>query len=167
VTRGGDGIGSLITCLVVILHSNWSSGLRDSGVTLLVIPPLVELAGHRPLQAVDLSFQSGVPGDLPPPLQPVLQAYLILNAGRYRRPWVIARATLGSRCRQSLQNSAGEVLNAHVDCHPVVQFQIKRNLTFQVSLEVAVGLEVSFYTVLLLFFLLCYWLAGRVVGMVR
>jgi len=50
--------------------------------TPLVVPPLVEPAGHRPLQAVDLSFQSGVPGDLPPPPQPVLPAYLILNAGR-------------------------------------------------------------------------------------
>ena len=45
-------------------------------------------------------------------------------------------ATLGSRCRQSLQNSAGEVLNARVDCHPVAQFRIERNLIFQVSLEV-------------------------------
>ena len=31
---------------------------------------------------------------------------------------------------------------------------------------VGVGLEVSFYTVVLLFILLCHWLVGRVVGMV-
>jgi hypothetical protein len=31
----------------------------------------------------------------------------------------------------------------------------------------AVGLEVSFYTALLLFLLLCHWLAGRVVHVVR
>jgi len=103
---------------------------------LVVVPPLVEPASHRPLQADDLGFQSGVPGDLPLPPQPVLQAYFILNAGRYRRPWVVTRETLGSRCRQSLQNGAGEVLNARVDCIPVVQFRTERNLIFQVSLEV-------------------------------
>jgi len=50
--------------------------------TSLVVPPLVEPAGHRPLQAVDLSSQSGVPGDLPLLPQLVRQAYLILNACR-------------------------------------------------------------------------------------
>jgi hypothetical protein len=104
--------------------------------TPLVVPPLIEPASHRPLQAVDLGFQSGVPGDLPPPPQPVLQAYFILNADRYRRPRVVTWATLGSRCRQSLQDGAGEVLNACGDCHPIVQFRIERNLIFQVCLEV-------------------------------
>ena len=52
----------------------------------LVVPPPVEPTGHRPLQAVDLNFQSGVAGDLPLPPQPILQAYLILNASRFRRP---------------------------------------------------------------------------------
>ena len=34
-----------------------------------VVSPLVEPAGQRPLQAVDLGFQSGVAGDLTlPPL---------------------------------------------------------------------------------------------------
>jgi len=36
------------------------------------------------MQAVEFGFQSGVPGDLPLPSQPVLQAYLILNAGEVR-----------------------------------------------------------------------------------
>jgi len=45
-------------------------------------------------------------------------------------------ATLGSECRQRLPIGAGEVLNARVDCHPVVQFRIERNLIFQVILEV-------------------------------
>jgi hypothetical protein len=36
---------------------------------------------------------------------------------------------------QILQNGAGEVLNARVDCHSVVQFRIERNLVFQMSLE--------------------------------
>ena len=97
----------------------------------LVVSPLVELASHRPLQAVDLGLQSGLPGDLPLPPQPGFQAYFILNAGWYRRPWVVTRETLGNRCPQSLQNGAGEVLNARVDCHPVVQFRVERNLIFQ------------------------------------
>lgn len=50
--------------------------------TPLVIPPLIELAGHRPLQAFVLGSQNGVPGDQPP--QPVLQAYPILNGSRYQ-----------------------------------------------------------------------------------
>jgi len=101
----------------------------------LVVPPLVEPASHRPFQAVDLGSQSGIPGDLPLPPQPVFQAYFILNTGRYRRPWVVTRTTFGSRCRQSLQNGSIDVLNARVDCHPVVQFRIERNLIFQVNLE--------------------------------
>jgi len=48
----------------------------------LVIPPLIEPSGHRPLKAVDLGFQSGVPGDLPTSPQPVFQTYFILNTGR-------------------------------------------------------------------------------------
>ena len=67
--------------------------------TPLVVSPLIEPAGHRPLQAVDLGFQSGVPADMPPPPQPVLQAYFVLNTDRYRRPLVVTWATFGSRCR--------------------------------------------------------------------
>ena len=46
------------------------------------------------------------------------------------------RAALGSRSCQSLQNGAGEVLNARVDYHLIVQFRIERNLIFQASFEV-------------------------------
>jgi hypothetical protein len=74
--------------------------------TPLFDPPLIEPAGHIPLQAVDLGFQSGFPVDLPQPPQPVLQAYFILNAGWYRRPWVVTWATFGSRCHQRLQDGA-------------------------------------------------------------
>ena len=102
----------------------------------LVVPPLVEPASHRPLHAVDFSFQSVVPGDLPLPPQPVLQVYFILNAGRNRRPRVVTPGPLGSRCRQSLRNCAGEFLNIRVDCHPIVQFRIEQNLIFQMDLEV-------------------------------
>ena len=41
--------------------------------TPLLVPSLVEQAGPRPLQTVDFSFQNGVPGDLPPPTQPVFR----------------------------------------------------------------------------------------------
>ena len=68
----------------------------------LVVPPFVELASHRPLKAVYFSSQSGVPSDLPPPSQPVLQAYLILNAGRYRRPWVGMQSNLGVDATRAL-----------------------------------------------------------------
>jgi hypothetical protein len=37
---------------------------------------------------------------------------------------------------RNLQNGAGEVLNACVDCHPIVHFGIERNLIFQVCVEV-------------------------------
>jgi hypothetical protein len=35
--------------------------------------------GHRQLKAVDLSFQSRAPGDIPLPPQPVLQAYFVFK----------------------------------------------------------------------------------------
>ena len=45
--------------------------------TPLVFPPLIEPAGHRTLQAIDLRSQSAFPGDMPPPPESVLQAYNI------------------------------------------------------------------------------------------
>ena len=101
-----------------------------------VVPPLIEPAGRRPLQAVYLGFQSEVPGDLPTPPQPVLQAYFVLHASWYRRPWVVTLETFGNRCCQSLQDGVGEIVNTCVDCHPMVQFRIERTIIFQVSLEV-------------------------------
>jgi hypothetical protein len=106
------------------------------GGTAMVIPPLFELMCHRPLQAVHLGFQSGVPGDLPPPPQPVLQAYLVPNTSRYRGSWVVTWATLGIKCGKSLQNGTGNVHNARVDCHPFGQFRIERNLVLEGILEV-------------------------------
>jgi hypothetical protein len=91
------------------------------------------------VQADDLGFQSGVTFDLPPAPPPVLQEYLILYFGLYRRPWVVTWATFGSRYYQTLQNGAGEVLNKCVDRHPVVQFRIERNLIFQLSLEISLN----------------------------
>jgi len=91
--------------------------------TPLVVPPLIQSAGHLPLKAIYLGFQSGVPV-LPLPPQPALQAYPILNASWYRKPWVVTRATLGSSSSQSLQEGAGEILNSRVDYHTVLQFRV-------------------------------------------
>ena len=111
--------------------------LRIEGFNIgapLVVSPHVEQAGHRPPQSVDLGFQSGVPGDMPLPSQSILQAYIILNASRYRGPWVVTRSTLESVNCQSLQNVAGDDFNARLDSHLIVQFRIERNLFSQVRL---------------------------------
>ena len=101
----------------------------------LVVPPLVEPVNHRYFQAVDFCSKAVVPGDLPLLPHPVLLAYFIVNCGRYRGTWVVARKTVKSRCHQKLQKSAGDVLNARVDCHRVVQFRIGQYLFFHVCLE--------------------------------
>jgi hypothetical protein len=44
-------------------------------------------------------------------------------------------AAFGSRCRQSLQDGAGVVLNVCADCYPIVQLRIEGTLFFQVCLE--------------------------------
>ncbi len=127
----GDGVGILITRLV-ILYSNWSSGFRDS----TVVTPLVELSGDRPLKAVDLSFQSGDPGDLPSSPQSVFQAYFILNTSRDPRGWVTTWTKLGCGSRQGIEDDVGEVPNTCVDIHAIEQFRVDRNFGFQVVLEV-------------------------------
>ena len=90
-----------------------------------MIKPLVEPASHRPLHAVEFDFQSGIPGDLPLPPQPGLQAKVIMNARRYQRPRVFTRAIFGCICCQTHQDGAGEVLKECFDCHPVLLFRIE------------------------------------------
>jgi hypothetical protein len=46
------------------------------------------------------------------------------------------RVILGSGSCQSLQNDAGQVLNALVDCHLLVLFRVHQNFIFQADLEV-------------------------------
>jgi hypothetical protein len=58
----------------------------------MVVPPL-ELVGHWPLPVVDLSFQSGVPSDLPLTHYLVLLVYFILNTSQYQGQQVFIRAT--------------------------------------------------------------------------
>ena len=118
MTKGRDGVGTLITRLVNF-HCDWSSGFRDSSVAL----HWSFLHSLRPLKAVDLGFQSGVPGDLPTSSQPVFQAYFILNTDRDLGAWVSNRATLRCGSFQSPKNGAGKVLNTRVDIHTIMQFR--------------------------------------------
>jgi hypothetical protein len=60
----------------------------------LTIPPLIQLPIHRPPEAVDLGYQSGVPRDLPLPPQLVLQAYFMLNTSGKGR--AVARYVVGA-----------------------------------------------------------------------
>ena len=104
--------------------------------TPLVVLVLVEPADYRPLHAVELSSQIVLPSDLPLPPQTIILAYLILNTSLYRGPRVLTRATFGSGSWQSLQNGAGQVRNALVDSHPVVQFQVDWHFVFKAGLEI-------------------------------
>jgi hypothetical protein len=74
------------------------------GIALLFVNSFVTPAGHRPLEAVNLGFQSGVPGDLPPPPQPGLQAYFMLNTGRNRSQYVVTLSRLGGGGTQCSEN---------------------------------------------------------------
>ena len=70
---GCDGVGALIARLHIYhSYSYWSSGIQRPAP--LVISLLVQLGGHRPPMAVDLSFQSGVPSDFPLPPLTIRQA---------------------------------------------------------------------------------------------
>jgi hypothetical protein len=80
----------------------------------LTVSPLLQLPCNRPLEAVDLGFQSGAPRDLP--LPPVLQAYFILNTSGKKGPWVGTWSAPWSRCRCGLVDGAGQLLKALVDC---------------------------------------------------
>jgi hypothetical protein len=78
--------------------------------TPLVVPPLIEPAGHRPLQAVDIGFQSRVPDDLPPPPQPVLQVYFILKgATGYLRQASNWTASLQTRYKSQLVDELAQL----------------------------------------------------------
>jgi hypothetical protein len=80
-------------------------------VTPLVVPPLLQLEGHRLVQAVYLSFESRVPCELPLPPKPILQAYFILNTSWYRTPRISTRSTLGSGQLEGPASDAGQILD--------------------------------------------------------
>ena len=101
----------------------------------LIVPPLLQLEGHRPLQAVYLSLQSRVPCELPLPPKPVLLAYFILNTSWYRRPRVSTRSTLGSGHLEGPTNGAGQILDTRVNACLVCSFRVERNFIIQACLE--------------------------------
>ena len=104
-------------------------------VTPLVVPPLLQLEGHRPLQAVYLSFEGRVPCELPLPPKAVLQAYFILNTSRYRKPRVSTRSTPGRGHLESPTNGAGQTLDTRVNACLIGSFRDERNVIIQACLE--------------------------------
>ena len=104
-------------------------------VTPLVVPPLLQLEGHRSLQAVYLSFESRVFCELPLPPKPVLQAYLIQNTSRYRRPRVSTRSTLGSGHFEGPTKDAGQILDTHINACLTCSYRVERNVNVQACLE--------------------------------
>jgi hypothetical protein len=72
---------------------------------------MYDVSRYQPLEAVDLSCQSGVPGDLSLLPKPVFQAYFNLYAGRNRLPRVDTLATLGGGGSQGSKNCAAAVFN--------------------------------------------------------
>ena len=101
----------------------------------LVVPPLVQTVGHRSLKTVNFGFESGVPGFLPLPPQPVLQTYFILDRSRKGWPWVETLATLGSCHLDGTQDSTGQVPDTRVDSLFVTEFRIGQKLLLQAFLE--------------------------------
>ena len=131
MTRG-DRVGTLITRLAVP-HSDWSSGSRDSSVALhwsflhslsrrvtdlcRRLPSALKVGSLVTCHCIRSRFFRGISSLLP-----------VGIGGR--------GSASGRRLGVLLQDGTGEVLNARVNCHPVVQFRIERKLIFQVSLEV-------------------------------
>jgi hypothetical protein len=101
----------------------------------LAVPPLIQLVGHRPLEAVDPHFQSGVPRDLPLPTQPSLQAYFILNTSGKRGPWVGTWSAPWSRCCYGILDGAGHLFDSLVNCPLVDRHGICRESVFKAGLE--------------------------------
>jgi len=82
--------------------------------TPLVIPALIHLVGLWPLLAVNLSSQSGDPGDLQMLTQPFLQVYHILNTSWYRGPQVITRRLLRVEAVRAFITVVSDRFSMHV-----------------------------------------------------
>ena len=104
-------------------------------VTPLVVPPLLQLESHRRVQADYLSFESSVPCQLPLPPKPVIQAYLILNTSRYRRPRVRTWWTFGSGHLEGTTNGTGQILDTRVNACLIYSFRVECNVV-QACLEI-------------------------------
>jgi hypothetical protein len=108
----------------------------DILITRFVVPPLVQPVGHQSLKTVDLGFQSGVPGFLSLPPQPVLQAYFVLDRSQKGWSWVGTRATLWSCHFNGTPDSTGQVRDTRVDSLIVTELRFGRKLLLQALLEV-------------------------------
>ena len=129
---------------MVILLSYWSSGSRDSSVAIQRsflytwcrrVTYLSWWLKQQTFQVVNLYFQRVVPRNLPLHPQSVLQAYLIKNTSRYGgrgsshgQHFGVDAAIPFKQRRMRSQRIC------RVPSHS--RIQIKRNLIFQVSLEV-------------------------------
>lgn len=103
----GSEVGTLIIRLF-ILHNDWSSGSRDSGVAL-------NLSFLLSLSLCDRLTAAFKAGSLVTCKRLGIRFFRrIRNASRYRMPWVVKCATLGSKCYQNFHNGAVEVLNARL-----------------------------------------------------
>jgi hypothetical protein len=77
--KGGDGVGTRHHPLCHLPQQLVLAVQGFQRMPPLIVPPPIQPIGHRPLEAVEPGFQSGVPCDLPLPSQRILQAYFILN----------------------------------------------------------------------------------------
>jgi hypothetical protein len=130
-----ESVGTLITRLV-ILHSDWSSGSRDS-----IIASHWSFLHSFSRRVTDLCwpFTSAFRAGSPVTCQSLRSRFFRLSSPKCHPTSEAVRrhvATHWTRYRQSLQIGTGEVLNGRVDCRPGVQFRIEWNLIFQLSLEV-------------------------------
>jgi hypothetical protein len=115
-------------------HPSIAIGLRNQGIRVskpLVVNQIFESAGHRPVQAVGLDLQGGVPGDLALPPQHVFQAYLILNAGRYRAS--SRRQLLGVAAARAFR-TAPDKISTHVSIS-ISLCNLLQDNRFQVGME--------------------------------
>ena len=101
----------------------------------LVVPPLLQLEGHQPLQAFYLNLESRIPCELPLSPKPILQAYFILNSSRHRKQRISTRSTIGSGHFEGPTNGAIEILDTRVNACLIGSFRDERNVIVQACLE--------------------------------
>jgi hypothetical protein len=134
VPKGGDGVGTQVTHLA-ILHSDWYSGLRD----LIVALHWSFLHSSRRVTDLCRQLTSAVRvGSLVICQCPRswFLSRIILNASRYQGPWVVTWATLEVEAARCLRSAPG------------MSWPLRSRPLYRVAPTL----------------LVCYWSAGRVVG---
>ena len=112
-----------------------------------VVPPLLKLVGHQHLQVFTSALRAGnlVSCTLTP--MPFLQAYIILNASRYRRPRVSTRSTLGRGHLEGPANGAGQILHTRINICLTCSFRVERNVNGEAFLELEPVVPLEVWTV--------------------